>query len=132
MKTLLSRFRWYRRWRGGRWWQVRSGLGLSGGPWTYWIDRQPVTTGYCSREFVMQQETYPSLADGRIVAAIRDLVAEEGDSVEIYCDNTEGPPNNAVMCNGEWTNWCNRRYAGDTLEAALTAACFAKAERSGK
>ncbi|MBA4019149.1 MAG: hypothetical protein C0483_18440 [Pirellula sp.] len=68
----------------------------------------------------------------RLVSMIDDLRADEGDSVEILCDNPEGPPNNAVRVSAGWTNYEFERFEGATLEAALTAACFAKAERSGK
>ena len=67
-----------------------------------------------------------------VLAMINDLRADEGDSIEILCDNPEGPPNNAVRVSAGWTNYDFERFEGDTLEAALTAACFAKAERSGK
>lgn len=67
-----------------------------------------------------------------ILAMINDLRAEEGDSVTICCDNPEGPPNNAVHVSASWNDWKDERFEGNTLEAALTAACFAKAERSGK
>lgn len=66
-----------------------------------------------------------------ILSMINDLRADEGDSVEILCDNPEGPPNNAVRVSAGWTNYEFERFEGNTLEAALTAACLAKAERNG-
>ena len=58
MKHFLSRFRWYRHWVGGTWRLVSGGRGLLGGPWVYWINRDPVQTGYCSYEFVILEERY--------------------------------------------------------------------------
>lgn len=60
------------------------------------------------------------------MACIHRLRAEEGDSVTILCDNPEGPPNNAVECNGAWTDWLDRRFEGDTLLRALEAAVNAR------
>jgi hypothetical protein len=66
-----------------------------------------------------------------IVGMINDLRADEGDSVTFLCDNPDfnGQPNNAVEVSASWTDYKDERFTGDTLEAALTAACFAKAER---
>lgn len=58
---------------------------------------------------------------------VEQLRAGEGSSVEILCDNPDfnGQPNNAVVCNGEWTDWQNTRFTGDTVDAALGAAMVA-------
>jgi hypothetical protein len=60
----------------------------------------------------------------RIVEMIDFLRSEEGDCVTILCDYPDfnGQPNCAVECNGEWTRWLHRRYAGDTISDALSAA----------
>ena len=64
-----------------------------------------------------------------VLVAINKLRAEEGNSVSIMCDNPDfnGQPNNAVECCGDWTDWDDRRFTGDTLLAALQAAVAAKA-----
>lgn len=64
--------------------------------------------------------------DWNIRKYIDFLRADEGDSVTILCDNPDfnGQPNCAIECNGYWTNWEDRRYAGDTIEAALELAYF--------
>ena len=45
----------------------------------------------------------------------------EGSSVTLLCDNPDfnGQPNNAIEVCGEWTNWEDRRFTGDTLHAAV-------------
>lgn len=53
---------------------------------------------------------------------INKLRSVEADSVNVLCDNPEGPPNNAVECNGGWTVYRDRRFGGDTLLAALRSA----------
>jgi hypothetical protein len=56
------------------------------------------------------------------------LRAEEGDSVTILCDNPDfnGQPNCAVICNGDWTGWNDRRFAADTVLDALAMAMTEK------
>ena len=54
------------------------------------------------------------------------LRRDGGDSVTILCDNPDGPPNNAVDCNGGWTDYKDRRFEGGTLIEALGAAAIAK------
>lgn len=56
------------------------------------------------------------------IALIHELRREEGHSVTILCDNPEGPPNNAVEVCGDWTDWQDRRFEGQTLLDALKAA----------
>jgi len=62
------------------------------------------------------------------VEMLNALRAEEGDSVTLLCDNPDfnGQPNNAIECCGDWTNWQERRFTGDTLRAAVLAAYRAK------
>lgn len=52
------------------------------------------------------------------------LRAGEGNSVELFCDNPDfnGQPNCAVEVVGEWTEWEQRRFTGDTMLEALRAA----------
>jgi predicted HAD superfamily Cof-like phosphohydrolase len=57
---------------------------------------------------------------------LNELRRDEGDSVTLLSDNPEGPPNNAIECNGMWTNWEDRRFDGQTLHAAVRAAYVAK------
>lgn len=64
--------------------------------------------------------------DWNIRKFIDFLRADEGDSVTLLCDNLDfnGQPNCAVECNGYWTSWHDKRFIGDTLEAALKLAYF--------
>jgi hypothetical protein len=65
--------------------------------------------------------------DWNIRKYIDFLRADEGDSVTLLCDNPEprdSSENNAIECNGYWTNWHDRRFVGATLEAALELAYF--------
>lgn len=57
------------------------------------------------------------------------LRADEGDSVTLLCDNLDPASpdqNNAIECNGGWTDWKDRRFQGETLGAAVQAAVEAK------
>ena len=56
------------------------------------------------------------------------LRADEGSSVTLLCDNPDfnGQPSNAVECCGDWTNWVERRFTGDTIRAAVLAAYRAR------
>lgn len=74
------------------------------------------------------------LQDGRNWHIVEQLRAGEGSSVEILCNNADfnGQPNNAVVCNGEWTDWQNTRFTGDTIDAALGAAMVAFTQWSRK
>lgn len=59
-----------------------------------------------------------------IVRLINVLRADEGDSVNILCDNPDfnGQPNCAIECCGDWTGWLHKRFAADTLLDALSMA----------
>lgn len=57
-----------------------------------------------------------------IVAGLNILRYEEGNSVEVFCDNPEGPPNNASVCFGEWTHWSSKRFEGESLLDAINKA----------
>ncbi len=57
-----------------------------------------------------------------IIVAIEILRSDYASSVEILCDNEDGPPNNAIECFGEWTNYEVRRYEGDSVAVALKRA----------
>ncbi|PTQ12927.1 hypothetical protein CLG96_01940 [Sphingomonas oleivorans] len=65
---------------------------------------------------------------------INALRADEGDAVMILCDNPDfnGLPNSAIECNGGWTDWRDRRFAGDTLIDCLRAAVSARAALEGQ
>jgi len=67
-------------------------------------------------------------ANRSFVEMLHELRREEGDSVTLLCDNPDfnGQPNNAIECNGAWTNWTERRFTGDSLTAAVRAAYDAK------
>lgn len=58
-----------------------------------------------------------------LMEALNDLRSAEGSSVTLLCDNPDfGGPNNAIICNGEWTWWEDRRFTGDDLAEAIYAA----------
>lgn len=65
-------------------------------------------------------------ANKPFVAMLHALREDEGDSVTLLCDNPEGPPNNAIECNGGWTDWVDRRFGGETIEQAVRLAYLAK------
>lgn len=69
-----------------------------------------------------------SSPDSEIVRLINVLRADEGDSVEILCDNPDfnGQPNCAIVCCGDWTGWLHKRFAADTLLDALSMAMVEK------
>ncbi|MGX9145880.1 hypothetical protein [Mesorhizobium sp. 128a] len=77
------------------------------------------------RELLEANNRY--LQDARNWHMVEQLRADEASSVEILCDNADfnGQPNNAVVCNGSWTDWQNLRFTGDTIDAALAAAIAA-------
>lgn len=59
-----------------------------------------------------------------LIRLINLLRSEEGDSVTILCDNPDFNlgANNAVECNGSWTDWKDQRFEGESLLDALSAA----------
>ncbi|TJV51108.1 MAG: hypothetical protein E5Y01_16090 [Mesorhizobium sp.] len=84
------------------------------------------------RELLEANNRY--LQDARNWHIVQDLRAGEGSSVEILCDNPDfnGQPNNAVICCGEWTDWQDSRFTGDTIDDALGAAMAAYTQWSRK
>ena len=48
--------------------------------------------------------------------AIETLTEGEGNSVNVLCPNPDfnGLPNYAIECNGDWTDWQERRFAHDS------------------
>lgn len=52
---------------------------------------------------------------------VMELRMDSAESVEILCDNEDGP--NAVVVSAEWTNWVERRYEGVTVLECLQNAC---------
>ena len=73
-------------------------------------------------------ETWPGTDEAATVRFINKLRADEGDCVTILCDNPDfnGQPNCAILCNGEWTDYDDLRFKGDTVLQCLTRACEAK------
>lgn len=53
---------------------------------------------------------------------IEELVDEEADTILILCENPKGPPNYAVVCNGYWTEFEDRRFEGNTRRKCLSDA----------
>ena len=67
------------------------------------------------------------IAEARqILESIETLREDEASEVAIFCDNPEGDPNLTVVVTAEWTDWIGRSFNGETLAAALQAACKAK------
>ena len=54
---------------------------------------------------------------------LREGIAE---SVTFHQHNDDPPPCHAIDCNGEWTNWEDRRFEGETIQACLYMAVAAK------
>lgn len=77
--------------------------------------------------------TNPNWRDVECMRLIHALMAEEGDEVLILCDNPDfnGLPNNAVECCGTWTNWADKRFTGESLLDALSAAWIEKTRATG-
>jgi hypothetical protein len=68
----------------------------------------------------LRKITEESLETLNLINALR---REEGHSVTLFCDNPDfSGPNNAIAVNGDWTDWKDRRFTGDTLLTALRAA----------
>lgn len=63
---------------------------------------------------------------------LNELRNEEGNSVTIFCDNPDGPPNNAIECCGDWTNWEPLRFERSTLLQCLNDAVLAKRTKESK
>ena len=68
------------------------------------------------------------------LALIEALRADEGSSVTILCDNPDfnGQPNCAIEVNGDWTDWKDRRFTGDTVLDCLQKAHTAMLEAKRK
>ena len=93
-------------------------------PWRCIVCGEKLHVGNCAHQ--------PQGGDGRedqdwnIRKYIDFLRTDEADSVTLLSDNPDfnGQPNCAIECNGYWTNFEDRRFAGDTIEAALELAYF--------
>lgn len=72
------------------------------------------------------REMSEKMPKAMLMDRINELRKNEGDSVRILCDNPEGPPNNAIECCGDWTDWKDRRFVGERLIDCLNDACRAK------
>jgi hypothetical protein len=79
------------------------------------------------REDAMQMAEH--IASAMCMDRINLLRANEGASVNVLCDNPEGPPNCAIEVCDDWTGWTPRRFEGDTLMYALGSAERAKSGR---
>jgi hypothetical protein len=52
--------------------------------------------------------------------------AGSGNSVTILCVNDDPPPDQAIECNGDWTDWEIKRFEGMTLRVCLINAVAEK------
>lgn len=68
------------------------------------------------------------------ILVLERLVADEGASVTVLCENPEGhgPDNHAVEVCDAWTDYRDRRFYGPTLFAALSAAEDARSGASAE
>lgn len=72
---------------------------------------------------------------GEAMRLIDELRVGEGDSVTILCDNPgdfDASFKVAIDCNGDWTNWQDRRFKGQTVLECFTDAAAARAALDGK
>lgn len=65
-----------------------------------------------------------TIPDANCMVAINELRRSEGASVEIFCDNPDGPC--AIEVTDDWTSWSPRRFEGVNVLEALYAAQSAK------
>jgi hypothetical protein len=77
---------------------------------------------------MLEAAVTPGERGAEIVRLIDVLRSDEGDSVMILCDNPDfnGQPNCAIVCNGDWTGWVDKRFAADTILDALSMAMVEK------
>jgi hypothetical protein len=61
---LLSRFRFYRRWKRGSWFYVSGGKMIPGGPFEYW-QKPPLIERGVAKEHVLAEEHYD--LDGTLI-----------------------------------------------------------------
>lgn len=63
--------------------------------------------------------------------ALEALLGDEGNAVEVLCENPEGtgPDNRAVEVTADWTDWKPRRFYGHTPLDAIVAAGREQARR---
>lgn len=87
--------------------------------------RQEVTAGVAEEVLELEGVYEKNKPFHEMLMALR---SEEGDSVTLFSDNPDfnSLPNNAIECCGEWTDWQDRRFTGDTLVAAVKSAYQAK------
>lgn len=67
------------------------------------------------------------LQDGRNWRIVEELRAPEGNCVTLVCDNPDfnGQPNAKVICVGDWTEWEELTFTGDTMDHVLGKALVA-------
>jgi class 3 adenylate cyclase len=76
-----------------------------------------------------EREQIARISDERVEEAamryIEQLRRGEGDSVTILCDDPEAETTDrrlAVVCNGGWTEWTDRRFYGESVLQCLARA----------
>src|SRR6185437_13396263 len=89
-----------------------------------WFSERKLTVPDAVALVLAAEKKYP--VDLRICSLIDELRAEDGCSIQLLCDNPDPPPKNAVNVSGDWTNWEDRRFEGETLIDCLRAAAAAK------
>lgn len=80
-----------------------------------------------------EDEAIQKLMDDRlqVLNLIDALRKDEGHAVTIVCDNPGPGPANAVEVCGDWTEWKDRRFTGNTLLEALSVAYLEMTQRQG-
>src|ERR1700723_3484040 len=68
----------------------------------------------------LEEADEPHWRETETVRLINFQRADDGDSVTILCNNPDfnGQPNCAIVCNGDWTGWVDKRFAADTVLGA--------------
>jgi hypothetical protein len=65
----------------------------------------------------------------KICNAIAELTNDEGSTVTILCENPEfSGPSRMVECCGDWTNYTDERFRGESLIECLELAVKTKNE----
>jgi hypothetical protein len=109
----------------------RGGVGLDADALRSFSEVMGVAADYIASAMIKGDKDMTNTCETTESATVRyinHLRGHEGDSVTILCDNPDfnGQPNCAILCNGEWTDYDDLRFAGETVLQCLARACEAK------
>lgn len=104
----------------------------------YWLwNRRQMRLGR-ARELVKEWRKECTDNDVACMRILHFLREDEGDSVQLFCDNPDPSSpdrNHAMECAGWWTNWEPKTFWGETFRAMLdradAAKCAAMKQRGG-